>query len=205
MRHNKMTDDLRTAETDIRQLAARIDIGMANSAKNKGDRYEREAKDYLIAMAPDLVCELPMRMLGAGRKDDIGDIRVFDDTAIQVRALANMGQAVRSSAHDAVIQAGNGRMPYALGMVPVQGARKEKVRWLACVAPDQWPGGFPASVAEFSIISKALPWLGDDKGPEGYRPWSRVDRVCTLNGPGKPVLIAPMESWLEAYREERNK
>lgn len=176
---------------------------MANSAKNKGDRYEREAKDYLIAMAPELLCDLPMRMLGAGRKDDIGDIRVFDDTAIQVRALANMGQAVRSSAHDAVTQAGNGGVPFALGMVPVQGARKDKVRWLACVAPGQWPGAEAVVATEFSIISKALPWLSDDNGPAGYRPWARVERICLLSGPGNPVLIAPMEAWLAAYEKVR--
>lgn len=173
---------------------------MANSAKNKGDRYEREAKDYLIEMAPDLVCELPMRMLGAGRKDDVGDIRVFDDVAIQVRALANMGTAVRSSAHDAVLQAANGRVPFALGMVPVQGARKNKVRWLAATAPDRWPGNMGEPATEFSIISKALPWLGDDEGPAGYRPWPRTERLCALNGPGKPVLLAPMEAWLAAYQ-----
>lgn len=176
-------------------------MGMANSAKDKGDRYEREAKDYLIELAPDLVCELPMRMLGAGRKDDVGDIRVFDDVAIQVRALASMGTAVRSSAHDAVIQAANGRVPFALGMVPVQGARKNKVRWLAATAVDRWPGGAPEAVAEFSIISKALPWLGDDAGPAGYRPWMRTERICTLVGPGKPVLLAPMEAWMAAYRQ----
>jgi len=176
---------------------------VANSAKNKGDRYERDATAYLIDSAPDLVCERPMRMLGAGRKDDIGDIRVFDDVAIQVRALTDMGKAARSSAHDSVVQASNGALPIALGMIPVQGARKEKVRWLACVAPGHWPGGAAQSVAEFALISKAVTWLTDDEGPYGYRQWDRTERVCSLASRGDQTIIAPMEAWLAAYRAVR--
>lgn len=171
---------------------------MANSAKNKGDRFEREGVTALVELLPGYTVENPMRMLGAGRKDDVGDLSVLPDVAIQVRALKSMGQAIRSSAEDAVKQAANGRMPFSLGMVPILGTRSHQVRWLACTAPDAWPGAVEP-VAEFAIVSKALEWVRDDAGPFGYRPWPRVDRVGLLGGPGFPALVAPLEAWAAAY------
>ncbi|MCC3299487.1 hypothetical protein [Arthrobacter caoxuetaonis] len=172
---------------------------MGNSAKNKGDRFEREAVTALVELLPEFAVENPMRMLGAGRKDDIGDLSVLPDTAVQVRAKKDMGQAIRSSAEDSVKQAANGRVPYALGMVPILGTRANQVRWLACTALDAWPGGMDP-VAEFAIVSKALAWVRDDAGPHGYRPWQRLERVGLLRGPGYPALIAPLEAWTDAYR-----
>lgn len=172
---------------------------MANSAKNKGDRFEREGVTALVELLPDYTVEDPMRMLGAGRKKDIGDLSVFPDVAIQVRAKKDMGLAIRSSAEDAVQQAANGRMPFSLGMVPILGTRSHQVRWLACTAVDAWPGGVEP-VAEFAIVSKALAWVRDDAAPHGYRPWPRVERVGLLGGPGFPALVAPLEAWAAAYR-----
>lgn len=173
---------------------------MANSAKNKGDRFELAAVAYLLENAPDLVSVMkPQRMLGAGRKEDVGDIHVFKDVAIQVRALANLGQAIRSSATDSVTQAGHGNLPHALGMVPVPRARKEQVNWLAAVSPDRWP--LPIEpVAEFAIVSKALAWVRADEAPYGFRAWPREERIGLLAGPGSPALVAPMAAWLNAYR-----
>lgn len=172
---------------------------MANSAKNKGDRNELAAVRYLIETAPELVSvKKPERKLGAGRREDVGDLHVYADTAIQVRALADMGKAVRSSAADALIQAGHGDMAFALGMVPVPRARKEQVTWLACVAVDHWP--VPVEpVAEFGSIGKALAWVREDTGPHGFRPWPREERIGLLSGQGTPALIAPMAAWLSAY------
>lgn len=144
----------------------------------------------------------PQRMLGAGRAEDVGDIHVFNDVAIQMRALANMGQAVRSSAADALKQAGNaanGRPRYSLGMVPVPRARKEQVNWLACVAVGHWP--LPVEpVVEFATIGKAFDWVRTDEAAHGFRAWPREERVGLLVGTGKPALIAPMAAWLTAYR-----
>lgn len=176
---------------------------MANSAKDKGDRNERAAVAYLLETAPDLVSvSRPQRKLGAGRKEDTGDLYIFHDAAIQVRALANMGQAVRSAAEDSVVQAHHGDLEYALGMVPVPRARKEQVTWLASTTLDRWPEPVEP-VAEFSLISKALTWVRDDKGPHGFRVWPREERIGILGGPGKTVLIAPIEAWLAAFGRAR--
>ncbi|MPV51410.1 hypothetical protein GCG21_15605 [Pseudactinotalea sp. HY160] len=80
---------------------------MANAAKHKGDRAEREAVEYLVAQVPDLVHPR------AEWRDDVGDLRVFDYAAVQVRnyKLDYLGAALRSSATDAVAQARNGRVP----------------------------------------------------------------------------------------------
>ncbi len=175
---------------------------MANAAKNKGDRFEREAVVELVRLAPDLTVVNPMRMLGAGRKDDIGDLSVFGDTAIQVRAYqaSNLGGAARSAAYDSVTQADNGRLAHALGMVPIPKARVGTVRWLAAVAPHAWPFVLPSEPIEFKIISKAIPWLRDDDGPYGYEAKPRDHRIAILTGPADNVLLAPIEAWIRSYR-----
>ncbi|MHA7274053.1 hypothetical protein ACX80Z_11520 [Arthrobacter sp. TMT4-20] len=74
------------------------------------------------------------RMLGTGRTEDVGDNHVFNDVAIHVPALANMVQAVRSSAADTLKQvrnAANGRLCHSLGRFRRPGARKEWMNWLA--------------------------------------------------------------------------
>jgi len=55
-------------------------------------------------------------------------------------------------------------------------------------------------VAEFALVSKALKWVKDDKGPYGYRVWDRLERIGLLGGQGEPALIAPIEAWAAAYR-----
>lgn len=172
---------------------------MANSSKNKGDRFEREAVPVLVKLLPEFALKKAMRYLGAGRKEDVGDLYVLPDAAVQVKAWDNMGGAIRTAVAGSVVQAGHGDMEYALGMVPIQGARAHQVRWLACVAPDRWP--VPVEpVAEFAMVSKALKWVKDDTGPYGYRVWDRPERIGLLGGPGEPALIAPLEAWTAAYR-----
>lgn len=55
---------------------------MGNSAKRKGDRAELEVQGLLR----DLLGVPARRALGAGRRDDMGDIMGVDDTVIQVAA-----------------------------------------------------------------------------------------------------------------------
>lgn len=173
---------------------------MANSSKDKGDRFERESVRVLVDLLPEFALEKAMRYLGAGRKEDVGDLYVLADAAVQVKAWDNMGGAVRTAVAGSVVQAGHGDKEYALGMVPILGARAHQVRWLACVAPGRWP--VPVDpVTEFAMISKALKWIKDDTGPYGYRVWDRLERLALLGGPGEPALIAPIEAWAGAYRQ----
>lgn len=174
---------------------------MANTSKIKGDRAERAAVEYLVAACPDLCLPKAQRMLGAGRAEDIGDLYVFPDVAVQVRsyAMSQIGTAVRSSAKDAALQAANGDMPFALGLVPFPRARTGTVRWLACV--QQWPANLPVEPVAFSMVSRALTWVRDDDGPHGYLPHPRATRIARLaGGDTSAVLIAPIEAWLDAYR-----
>lgn len=173
---------------------------MANSSKDKGDRFERESVPVLVNLLPEFALDKAMRYLGAGRKEDVGDLYVLPDAAVQVKAWDNMGGAIRTAVAGSVVQAGHGDKEYALGMVPILGARAHQVRWLACVAPGRWP--VPVEpVAEFALVSKALKWVKDDTGPYGFRAWDRLERIGLLGGPGEPALIAPIEAWAAAYRQ----
>lgn len=177
---------------------------MANAAKNKGDRAEREACATLKALAPNLCVEGAIRMLGAGRLDDVGDLRVFDNVAVQVRnyKMANIGIALRSAATDSTAQAINGRVDVGLGMVPIPGARKTTVRWLASC--EKWPmplweeGGL-IEPKDFKMVGRAVEWLRDEKVRDGVHPVSRELRVARLLGRGAPVYVSPIEAWLAAY------
>lgn len=64
---------------------------MANSAKRKGDRAELEVQGLLR----DLLGVPARRKLGAGRRDDMGDIDGVPDTVIQVVDWKDALRAVR--------------------------------------------------------------------------------------------------------------
>lgn len=170
---------------------------MSNPSKAKGDRYELEATDYIKAAYPDLVVWNAQRMLGAGRKEDIGDLLVFPDVAVQVKAfkVTAMSAGLYSAANGAQVQAGNARHPYALGLVLVPRARKVgSVRWAASVLT--WPVD-----AEHQIHSNSLSALEAVKaaGPDG-RLTTQVQRKNTA-----PIIIASLDTWVNAYRIASNR
>lgn len=188
---------------------------MANSSKAKGDRNERDAVAFLVAAVPDLLVDKPERMLGAGRLDDVGDLRVFPDVAVQVRAYAkqHLLTGLRSSAVDAAAQAVNGRMPLALGLVPYPNARAAtQVRWIATATV--WPDPDVAAHDFGAAASNAVAWVRDDTGlktkpnprarnaPDPHP--GRLERVAFVHGRGaEPYYLAPVEAWLAVYRRLR--
>lgn len=178
---------------------------MAHPSKSKGDRAERDAVAYLVEMSPDLVLPKAMRKLGAGRKEDTGDLHVFPDVAVQVRsyALTSIGLALRSAAVDAVAQAANGDARFALGLVPYPRARAGTVRWIA-----SWidaPVDLGVEPVGLKMVGKALVWVRDDTGPHGYLARPRTERIAHLTGNGAAVMIAPYEAWLARYRLARKR
>lgn len=176
-----------------------IETNMANPAKRKGDINELKAVSFLVETAPELVSvKKPMRKLGAGRSDDEGDLSVYSDCAIQVRAVDNLGTALRSAARDAKVQAANAFQEYGLGMVPIPRARQGTVQWLATTLIDEWPAQVDP-VATFKQVSKAVEWLRDDVGPHGYMQHDRIDRICILEGGDELILIAPIDAWIYDY------
>jgi hypothetical protein len=66
-------------------------MAVANSSKRKGDRAELEVQGLLR----DLLGVPARRALGAGRKDDVGDITGVPDTVIQVADWKDALRAVR--------------------------------------------------------------------------------------------------------------
>lgn len=173
--------------------------GMANPQKQKGDRAEREAVAELVSHVPDLVVLDAQRKLGAGRKADTGDLAVFVDVAIQVKSMARLGTALREAAAGAATQAARARVSFALGMAPVPRARKGTVRWLAACL--EWPDVHLAGdeVARFASLDKLIEHLRNDG--IGI---PRERRVAMLVRAGAdPVVVAPIEAWLAAYRRER--
>lgn len=169
---------------------------VTNSAKNKGDRGEREAVQVCVHLAGDLVVPGAMRMLGAGRREDVGDLKVLPDTAVQVKNCADIGSALRQAALGAQRQARHGCMDFALGMALVPRARTGSVRWLAsCLF---WPEDTLShdEVARFGGPGPAVAHLRNDNlGVPRDRRIAVVERRGT-----DTIVVAPIEAWFAAYR-----
>jgi hypothetical protein len=168
---------------------------MVNKNKAKGDKAELDATRYFIDLCPDLVVERPKRMLGAGRKEDIGDLWVFPDVAIQVKAFKAdaISAALYDAARTSVDQAVNGEMEFALGMVKMHNARPGTEKWLASVLT--WPE--ETDTVPFKAGSVAAEWAR--KHPAPLHAIARVERG------GSPVIyVAPMGTWVAAYRRARS-
>lgn len=181
--------------------------GVSNPSKDKGDRAEREAVVALVELAGDLVdVHKAKRNLGAGRKEDESDLSLFTDVAIQVKFWANLSQSIREAASGVIVQASNVGKPLGVGMVKIHGVRGAGVRWLACVADEShWPvGELAGPVHEFAMVSKMVTWLRTDTAPYGFMAYPREQRFARLTSGGTPVLVAPVEAWVAAYRSSRS-
>jgi hypothetical protein len=64
---------------------------MANPNKRRGDRAELEVQALLY----NLLGVPARRKLGAGRRDDMGDIDGVPDTCISVASIARLNEAIR--------------------------------------------------------------------------------------------------------------
>jgi hypothetical protein len=166
---------------------------MGNPAKTKGDKAEREAAALLTVLAPDLVVERPMRKLGAGRKDDTGDLSVLPDAAIQVKAWARMSRAIWTAATGAEVQAANGGLAHHVGMTLVPRARIGSVRWV--MSSTCWPVELCDDPPVFGVTERAVAYLRDENGVP------RCFRVALLRRAGvADIWLGTVEAWLAAYR-----
>lgn len=173
---------------------------MANPSKKKGDQGERDAVVALIQRTPHLLHQdrKPMRALGAGRKDDEGDLRVVPGASIQVKFWSNLARACREAADGAVRQAKNAQNPYAVGMVPIPRASTAvgDLRWLA--VGYTWPGGIDQwePVPTFGVTQTAVKHLQTGFG--GRVPL-RLRMVRVRARGTKTMYVAPIEAWLDCY------
>lgn len=168
---------------------------MANRIKDRGDRTEREALALLLATMPELLVPNAMRQLGAGRKDDIGDLHVFPDCAVQVKA--SMPKTVtarcREAAVGAHVQAGRLLAPRHVGMVKLHNVRKG-TKWLATALA--WPTAVDP-VEAGSAVSAAIARARDESLPLDRR-------ISRVSGRGAAAyLVGPWEAWEAAYRTAR--
>jgi hypothetical protein len=165
---------------------------MTNSSKNKGDRGELEADKYLKALCPDLLLWDAMRMLGAGRKEDVGDLKAFPDAAVQVKNFSekNLSRGLYEAATGAQVQASRARHPFNTGMVVVPRARKVgAVRFVASTL--DWPVERDHATATNSLAALALV---KKAGPN-------ADLTVQVNRKGAPpIIIANIDLWVAAYR-----
>lgn len=102
---------------------------MTGASKNKGDRAEREVQ----ALLRDHLGVPARRALGAGRKDDIGDITGVPNTVIQVANWKNVAQAVRHKPVEAEAQRANAAADFACSFVRLSGGEFRVV-----LTVDQW-------------------------------------------------------------------
>lgn len=102
---------------------------MSSPSKRKGDRAELEVQ----ALLRDHLGVPARRALGAGRKDDQGDITGVPNTVIQVANWQNVAQAVRHKPLEADVQRENAGVDHAATFVRLVGGDYRVV-----LTVDQW-------------------------------------------------------------------
>jgi hypothetical protein len=107
---------------------------MANPQKRKGDAAERELaallNEALLYHGIPVCCE---RALGAGRKQDTGDIFGLRDHVIQVASWADVAAAARIKPIEADMQRENAKANFATTFIRFRGGG-----WRATQTIDQW-------------------------------------------------------------------
>lgn len=107
---------------------------MANPQKRKGDTAERECalliQSSLLAYGCEVSCE---RALGAGRKQDTGDIFGLRDHVIQVASWSDTSAAAMRKPIEAMQQMANAGANFASTFVRFRGGT-----WRVVLTVDQW-------------------------------------------------------------------
>lgn len=101
---------------------------MTSPQKRKGDRAELEVQ----AICRELL-GAGRRALGAGRKDDVGDIHGIPDTVIQVADYQDLNRAVREKLADVDRQRENAGAKYG-----ALWCRRRGGRYVVVMSPEGW-------------------------------------------------------------------
>jgi hypothetical protein len=102
---------------------------VTHPSKRKGDRAELEAQGILR----DLLGVPARRKLGAGRKDDMGDIDGVPDTVISVGNIARLSEAVREKPRECETQQARAGALFGATFVRLHGGEFRVV-----LTPEQW-------------------------------------------------------------------
>jgi hypothetical protein len=164
---------------------------MGNARKRQGDKAELAAILYLAGLAPEHTVERPRRVLGAGRRDDEGDILVFPGVAIQVKAWRQLSDAIREAATGAAQQAVNAEQHYHLGLSKRHAARTDS--WVASAA--SWPVSLDlAGIPVIGQTARAVSIVTSSVEPT-------TDRIVLVRRQGVPDLyVAHPDAWITAWR-----
>lgn len=102
---------------------------MSNAQKRKGDRAELEVQGILR----ELLGVPARRMLGAGRKDDVGDMDGVPNTTIGVADWADLDRAVREKLPKLEEQQERAGTTFAAGFF-----RRRGGTYVVCMTPEQF-------------------------------------------------------------------
>jgi hypothetical protein len=102
---------------------------VTSASKRKGDQAEREIAHILT----DQLGPLVRRRLGAGRRDDTGDLDGLEQTTVEVKAYADIARAVREGLADCTTEQTNAGTPFGVAFI-----RRPGGRWFAAMTVEQW-------------------------------------------------------------------
>ncbi len=102
---------------------------MTSPSKRKGDAAELEVQRLL----QDELGVPARRALGAGRKDDIGDITGIPDTVIQVTARRDLAEAIRMKLPEVEDQRQRAGARYSAVF-----CRRRGGDYVVCMTPEMW-------------------------------------------------------------------
>jgi hypothetical protein len=102
---------------------------MTSPSKRKGDRAELEVQ----GMLQDNLALTARRALGAGRKDDIGDITGIPDTAIQVTNRQDLSSAITEKLPELEQQMRNADADFGALF-----CRRRGGSYIVVMTPDMW-------------------------------------------------------------------
>ena len=110
---------------------------MGKKSSTKGARGEREAKALLQGLFPWMADQID-RKLGAGRKDDTGDM-LLPGWTVQVAYTETLGKTLLHKARDCEAQQANAGTPYGVTLMklpPRPGGKPAE--WRFVMTPEQF-------------------------------------------------------------------
>lgn len=110
---------------------------MTSPSKRKGDRGELEVQAIFREHLG-----VGRRALGAGRKDDIGDIHGVPQLTVQVANRADISAAVRHKPIEAEVQRIVADTPFACTFIRLRGGQ-----WRVVMTPEQFMALYREAVA----------------------------------------------------------
>lgn len=187
---------------------------MANAQKRKGDQAERDYLAHFTTVYPHLARPDAMRHLGAGRRDDVGDVRVMYGVACQVKHWSNVSAAIFDAVRGVRRQRFNGGDLLGVGIVKVPRARPPRPVWIACALEDEWPAPVSDSAPLFRQSGRLLTWLATTEDPPAVArarsaartvaqrralppaPAPREERAAVLQVGQARYVVGTEEAWL---------